>query len=85
MGKEKEISRAEECTHGRREGGGTPAVGGGGGKQQDLGTKGTSSRAFIKRWGWGFSPDETEEKCTQKKSLVVLFPAYLILPGNLKS
>ena len=26
MGKEKEISRAEECTHGRREGRGTPAV-----------------------------------------------------------
>ena len=31
MGKEKEISDAEECTHGRREGRGTPAVGGGGG------------------------------------------------------
>ena len=30
MGKEKEISDAEECTHGRREGRGTPAVGGGG-------------------------------------------------------
>ena len=72
MGKEKEISGAEECTHGRREGRGTPVVGGGGGgKQQDLGTKVTSSRAVIKRWGWGFSPDETEEKCTQKKSLVV--------------
>ena len=39
MGKEKEISRVEECTHGRREGRGTPAVGGGGGKQQDLGNK----------------------------------------------
>ena len=31
MGKEKEISRAEELTHGRREGRGTPAVKGGGG------------------------------------------------------
>ena len=30
MGKEKEISRVEECTHRRREGRGTPAVGGGG-------------------------------------------------------
>ena len=46
MGKEKEISDAEECTHGRREGRGTPTVGGGeggwggwGDKQQDLGTK----------------------------------------------
>ena len=39
MGKEKEISRVEECTHGRREGRGTPAVGGEGGKQQDLGNK----------------------------------------------
>ena len=45
--------------------------GGGGGKQQDLGTKVTSSRAVIKRWGWGFCSDEKEEKCTQKKSLVV--------------
>ena len=70
-GKEKEISGAKECTHGRREGRGTPAVGGGGGKQQDLGTKVTSSRAVIKRWGWGFCSDEKEEKCTQKKSLVV--------------
>ena len=32
MGKEKEISDAEECTHGRREGRGTPTVGGGGGR-----------------------------------------------------
>ena len=39
MGKEKEISRVEECTDRRREGRGTPTVGGGGGKQQDLGTK----------------------------------------------
>ena len=38
MGKEKEISRAEECTHRRREERGTPAVGEGG-KRQDLGTK----------------------------------------------
>ena len=30
MGKEKEISRAEECTHRRREERGTPVVGGGG-------------------------------------------------------
>ena len=30
MGKEKEISRVEECTHGGGEGGGTPAGGGGG-------------------------------------------------------
>ena len=39
MGKEKEILGAEECTHARREGRGTPAVRGGGGKQQDLGAK----------------------------------------------
>ena len=40
MGKEKEISRAEECTHRRREERGTSAVrGGGGGKQQDPGAK----------------------------------------------
>ena len=41
MGKEKEISGAEECAHGRREGRGTltSIAGGGGGKQQDLGTK----------------------------------------------
>ena len=60
--------------------------GGGGGVSDKIKEpKVTSSRAVIKRCGWGFSPDETEEKCTQKKSLVVLFPAYLILPGNLKS
>ena len=39
MGKEKEILRAEECTHRRSEERGTPAVGGGGGKRQDLGSK----------------------------------------------
>ena len=59
--------------------------GGGGVSNKIQEPKVTSSRAVIKRWGWGFSPDETEEKCTQKKSLVVLFPTYLILPGNLKS
>ena len=44
FGKEKEVSGAEECTHGRREGKGTPTSiaggwGGGGAKEQDPGAK----------------------------------------------
>ena len=39
MGMEKEISGAEECTHARREGRGTPAGGGGGGGGEGVSNK----------------------------------------------
>ena len=50
----------------------------------------SSSKTVIKRRGLGISPGyflwKIEETKHQKKSLAVLFPAYLLyLPGNLKS
>ena len=58
MGKEKEISGAEEFTQGRREGRGTPTsiARRGGDKQQDLGTKNHYFQGCHLDAGPGFFP-----------------------------
>ena len=79
MGKEKDISGAEECAQGRREGKGTPTSivkgwWGGGGKQQDLGTKNHYFQGCHLEAGFspGYLHRKTEEKHNQKKSLHVV-------------
>ena len=58
MGKEMEKSDVEKCTHGRREGRGTPTsiAGGWGGEQQDLGTKKSLLSGLSLRGGAGIFP-----------------------------
>ena len=96
MGKEKEVSGAEECTHGRREGKGTPTSiaggwGGGGGLRNKIQEqKNTTSRAAIKRWGREFSQATFIGK--QKKNITKNGPGYVanlfkpwVTPYNLGS
>ena len=68
MGKEKEISGAEECTHARREGRGTPAVGGGGG----YATRSWSQKSLIPelslRGGAGVFPQMKQKKNVPKRN-----------------
>ena len=69
MGKEKEISRAEELTHGRREGRGTPAVKGGGGGEAK---RSRNQKALLSelslRGGAGVFPQMKQKKNVPKRN-----------------